>query len=138
MKGLIKLRQAAVALATPVFLGIAPVDAAQPTQIPLPESTNPNLGYKTVSAALTGVRSQPGIIFTTENGWLIATDEATYTIWSFAPQGYPAYPSVVKRQAIPKRTGSLIEMSVICEASKSDCDDLVRTFAQMNGLPLPQ
>ena len=73
-----------------------------------------------------------------ENGWLIATDEAAYTIWSFAPQGYPAYPAVVKRQVVPKGTGSVITMSVHCEASKSDCDDLVRTFSQMNGLPLPR
>ncbi len=28
-------------------------------------------------------------------------------------------------------------MDVLCEASKEDCDELVRTFARMNGLPLP-
>jgi hypothetical protein len=29
-------------------------------------------------------------------------------------------------------------MDVLCEASKEACDDLVRTFAKMNNLPLPQ
>jgi hypothetical protein len=127
----------ALAAAASVTIAVCPLSAAQPPQAPLPEAPA-NIGYETVAAALAGLRSRPGVIFTTENGWLIATDEAAYSIWSFAPQGYPAYPAVVKRQAIPKATGSLMAMSVICEASKTACDDLVRTFAQMNGLPLPQ
>ena len=125
-----------VAVSAVVIAG--PVEASQPIQTPLPEKPDSNIGYETVAAALAGLRSRPGMVFTTEKGWLIATEEAAYTIWSFAPQGYPAYPAVVKRQVIPKGTGSLIEMSVLCEASKSACDDLVRTFSQMNGLPLPQ
>jgi hypothetical protein len=135
---LIKLRQLAVVVAVSVVMIAGPVKANQPVQAPLPEKSDSNIGYETVAAALTGLRSRPGVVFTTENGWLIATEEAVYTIWSFAPQSYPSYPAVVKRQVIPKGTGSLIEMSVLCEASKSACDDLVRTFAQMNGLPLPQ
>jgi hypothetical protein len=87
---------------------------------------------------LADLRSHPNVVFTTENGWLIATNEAAYTIWSFAPQGYPAYPAVVKRQVIPQAVGSVIEMRVLCEASKEACDNLVRTFAEMNGLPLRQ
>lgn len=127
----------AVAAAASFTIAICPLSAAQAPQAPLPE-TPANIGYDTVAAALTGLRSRPGVVFTTEDGWLIATDEAAYSIWSFAPQGYPAYPAVVKRQAIPKGTGSVMAMSVVCEASKSACDDLVRTFSQMNGLPLQQ
>ena len=103
---------------------------------PLPEAPDSTIGYESVAAALLGLRARSGVVFTTENGWLIATDEAAYTIWSFAPQGYPAFPAVVKRQVIPKGTGSRIEMSVHCEASKEACDDLVRTFSEMNGFPL--
>jgi hypothetical protein len=44
----------------------------------------------------------------------------------------------VKRQVISRAVGSKIEMSVLCEASKRACDDLVRTFAAMNGLHLSQ
>jgi hypothetical protein len=96
------------------------------------------VGYDTVAEALAAVRSKSGVVFTTENGWLIATDEAAYTIWSFAPPGYPAYPAVVKRQVIAQGSGSQIKMTVLCEASKEACDDLVRTFANMNSLPLSQ
>jgi hypothetical protein len=120
-----------------VFTAIHPLQAAQPSQAPLPEASE-SVGYETVAAALADLRSNPNVVFTTENGWLIGTNEAAYTIWSFAPKGYPAYPAVVKRQVHPKGTGSQIEMAVLCEASKSACDELVRTFAQMNSLPLAQ
>lgn len=99
---------------------------AAPT--PLPEWNKDTIGYATVAEALAGLRKQPGITFNSENGWLIATDEATFSIWSFAPDGYPAYPAVVKRQAVEQGHGSVIHMSVLCEAPKAACDDLVRAF----------
>ena len=104
---------------------------------PLPESAS-SIEYESVADALTALRAKPGVVFTTENGWLVATDRAAYSIWSFAPKDYPAYPAVVKRWVIPQKVGSDIEMDVLCEASKEACDDLVRTFAKMNNLPLPQ
>jgi hypothetical protein len=104
----------------------------------LPEVPNSTIGYATVAAALADLRTRPGVVFTTENRWVIATDEAAYTIWSFAPQDYPAYPAVVKRWVIPQGTGSIMKMEVLCEASKAACDDLYRTFSRMNGFPLPQ
>jgi hypothetical protein len=103
---------------------------------PLPEAPESTVGYDTVEAALNALRSKPGVVFTTENGWTIATDEPALTIWSFAPAGHPSYPAVVKRQVIPEGAGSRMEMKVLCEASKDACDDLVRTFARMNGVPL--
>jgi len=134
----ISLRQIGLAGAAylTVLGGLA--NAATLSQAPLPEATESAIGYETVKDALTGLRSQPSVAFSTENGWLIATDEAAYTIWSFAPQGYPAYPAVVKRQVVAQGAGSAIHMNVLCEASKEACDDLVRTFAQMNGMPVGQ
>lgn len=111
--------------------------AAQSKSNPLPESESAS-EYDGVAQALKALRVKGGIQISMENGWLIATDERAYTIWSFAPEGYPAYPAVVKRQAIPRAGGSTVQMSVLCEASKEACDDLVRTFARMNGLPLPR
>jgi hypothetical protein len=102
----------------------------------LSEAAGPTIEYASTAAALEALRAKPGVVFTTENGWIIATDEAAYTIWSFAPADYPAYPAVVKRQVIPQGSGSRIEMSVHCEASKGACDQLVRTFAQINGVTL--
>ena len=137
MKHLAGLRALALAGAASLWLWSGSAKAAQAQQAPLPEGETSS-EYRTVSEALTALRAKPGVVFTTENGWLIATDEAAYSIWSFAPQGYAAYPAVVKRWVIPKQVGSEIRMDVLCEASKASCDDLVRTFAKMNGLPLPR
>jgi len=120
-----------------LFQATLPACASPSEQPPLPERPS-SVGYDTVAAALADLRSHPDVVFTTENGWLIATNEAAKTIWSFAPEGYPAYPAVVKRQAVPQAGGSIIQMNVLCEASKRACDNLVRTFAEMNGLPVPR
>jgi hypothetical protein len=112
--------------------------ATQPREKPLAEAAGPVIEYPSVAAALLGLHARRDVVFTMENGWTIATDEVRYTIWSFAPSDYPAYPAVVKRQVIPQGTGSSIEMSVQCEASKAACDDLVRIFSKMNGLELPK
>ena len=113
---------------------IASSVAGQPTNAPLPEASQSTVGYESVAEALEALRSQRGIVFTTEEGWLIATDEAAFTIWSFAPQDYRAYPAVVKRQVVARGSGSSIHMNILCEASKMACDDLVRDFAEMNGM----
>jgi hypothetical protein len=136
MKHFTGLRRLALAGAASLWMWSGSAKASQAQQAPLPEAQG-GMEYQTVSQALTALRVKPGVVFTTENGWLIATDEGAYSIWSFAPQGYAAYPAVVKRWVIPKRVGSEIQMDVLCEASKTACDDLVRTFAKMNGLPLP-
>jgi hypothetical protein len=121
------------------ILSHAAVAKPGPTdQAPLPEAAGPTIEYPSVAAALKALHVKAGVVFTTENGWTIATDEAAYTIWSFAPPTYPAYPAVVKRQAIARGSGSEIAMDVQCEASKEVCDDLVRTFVQMNRFGVPK
>lgn len=111
--------------------------AAQAAERSLGEATEAVIEYPSVADALKALHSKPDVVFTTVNGWTIATDEAAYTIWSFAPLTYPAYPAVVRRQVVAKGSSSLISMAVECEASKAACDELVRTFAQMNGFGLP-
>jgi len=109
--------------------------AATPVSVeaPLPEDANADVGYPTVNAALAGLHARSGVEFSTNNGWIVATDKATATIWSFPPPGNPAYPSAVKRQIVSDpRGGSSIEMTVHCEATKQACDDLVRSFEQLN------
>lgn len=112
--------------------------AAEADEAPLPESSEAVVEYPSVAAALVALRARPEVIFTIENGWIIATDEAAFTIWSFAPPSYPAYPAVVKRSVVSEGRGSSIRMDVHCEASKSACDNLMRTFSEMNGFELPQ
>ncbi len=122
------------------FCGVAGMLAAVPvmSQSPLPESEQRTIEYDSVASAAQALATKGGIEWREENGWAIAVDEEAFAIWSFSPPGYPAYPAVVKRQVVARGEGSSIEMNVLCEASKQDCDALVRVFADMNGLPLPE
>jgi len=112
-----------------------PVLSAQelPSSGPLPETTNSEVGYHTVAQALTSLRARHDVSVSTERGWTIITDEKNLTIWSFAPASHPAYPAVVRRVVRARPGGgSDINMSVLCEASKEACDQLVREFDAMN------
>jgi hypothetical protein len=84
-----------------------------------------------VAAALKALRSSPSLVFSTQNGWAIAVDEKARTIWSFAPSSSAAYPAVVKREIVQRGPMASVKTSVLCEAAKQPCDDLVRVFAEM-------
>jgi hypothetical protein len=96
---------------------------------PLPEVADSGIGYKTVSEALSDLTKRKNVEISNVRGWTIIADRANYTVWSFAPMSYPAYPAVVRR-TVTSRTGggSMINTSVLCEASKEACDQLVREF----------
>jgi hypothetical protein len=99
---------------------------------PLPESSA-SIGYPTVAAALRDLRSKPGVAFRSQNGFTIANDDAAHSIWVFSSEGQPAYPAAIKRQFVTDpQGGTSIDLSVLCEASKADCDDLVRTFEALD------
>jgi hypothetical protein len=104
-----------------------------PPSGPLPELEKTDIEYHSVAEALTSLKARPDVTISTERGWTIITDKKNLTIWSFAPDSYPAHPAVVKR-AFRDRPGggSDIDMSVLCEASKEACDQLVREFDAMN------
>lgn len=99
---------------------------------PLPEVPGSSVGYPTVAKAFEDLSSQPGIRRVIQNGWTVFDDETAHTIWSFAPQGSPPFPSVVKRQIVTEGTGVSIKMDVHCESTKSACDDLVVMFEKLN------
>jgi hypothetical protein len=107
-------------------------DARPAALRPLPEASGSQFGYPTVEAALAALHSKTGVTFTNQEGWTIVEDSATETFWSFPPPGNPAYPAAVKRQFIKKGGAVDLEMSVHCEATKQACDDLVRSFEQLN------
>lgn len=100
-------------------------------QVPLAEQPT-SIGYPTVSAALADLSSRPGVTMSEQAGWTVATDAPSRTLWSFAPVGHPAYPALVKRQILSTDHGVDMKMEVLCEADKGPCDDLVRTFQQLN------
>ena len=104
--------------------------AEDPT--PLPEANQSTIGYASIEAALAALRADPAVVERDQQGWLIFDDRPHYTLWSFSPQGHPAYPSVVKREIVRKDGSLYVAMNVKCEASKSACDQLVRDFQQLN------
>jgi hypothetical protein len=92
-------------------------------------SPNTAIGYKTVAQALASLRQMKGASFSVVRGWTIVTDESNLTVWSFAPKTDPSYPAVVKRMVSSTGTGSKVTMDVLCEASKTACNNLVREFS---------
>ncbi len=124
-------------LFAPVFslvtslLLVAPSMAAQPVGAHRAQPSDSEIGYETVAAALADLRTRPGVVFSTQNGWLIGVEEATRTLWSFAPRDYAAYPAVVRRQVIEREGAVQIDTRVLCEASRRACDDLVQTFSNL-------
>jgi hypothetical protein len=72
------------------------------------------------------------IRFSEANGWTIAEDLSHFAVWSFAPVGDPAYPSVVKRAALKEGSGVNMKTNVLCESTQSACDKLVRDFQELN------
>ena len=97
---------------------------------PLPEHTSSDVGYKTVAAALASLKATKDVSFSVVRGWTIVTDEAHLTVWSFAPKTDPSYPAVVKRMVTSTASGSKVTLSVLCEANKTSCDNLVREFSK--------
>jgi hypothetical protein len=91
------------------------------------------IGYPSVAAALADLHSKPEVIFREEGGWLIAEDRRHYTLWSFATEGDPAYPSAVKRTAVQESGGSVtMNMNILCESKQDACDRLVADFNELN------
>jgi hypothetical protein len=100
---------------------------------PLPEQQSSTIGYATPDAALAALHAKPSVEFSTQDGWTIASDPDTNTVWSFPPQRDPAYPAVVRRQMTIAPGGKVaVQMDVLCSATKAACDDLVRAFERMN------
>jgi hypothetical protein len=91
------------------------------------------IGYPSVAAALKDLHSKPEVIFREEGGWIIAEDRSHYTLWSFATEGDPAYPSAVKRTAVQESGGNVtMNMNILCEAKPDACDKLMANFNELN------
>jgi hypothetical protein len=91
-----------------------------------------SIEYPSVAAALKDLHSKPEVNFSEQNGWIIADDRSHFTVWTFAPQGDPAYPSAVKRTAVQQGKGITMDMKVQCESTQSACDKLVADFQALN------
>jgi len=91
-----------------------------------------SIGYPSVAAALKDLHSRPDVNFSEQNGWVIADDRSHFTVWTFAPEGDPAYPSLVKRTAVQTGAGVSMDMKVLCQSTQVACDKLVADFNTLN------
>ena len=101
---------------------------------PLPDTLGANIEFDTPASAKEAIMSRDGIETRMENGWTIVADSANLTIWSFAPEGEPTYPAVIKRWVVA--TGpqsSRAHMDILCGAEKPQCDALFDEMAYRNG-----
>jgi hypothetical protein len=123
-------------LALCLLASVAPVSSAElPAAGPLPEAGHRTIGYNSVQEALAALKAKPSAQIRQQQGWTIISDQETENVsalWSFSPEGYPAYPAAVKRITYEKDGGVYIEMKVLCQAAKESCDALVRDFQALN------
>lgn len=90
------------------------------------------VGYPTVAAALEALRARSDVKISVQGGWTIVDDRPANTFWSFTPAGHPAHPAAVKRAIVSKDGALFIDMTALCEASKSACDKLMAEFKELN------
>jgi hypothetical protein len=97
-----------------------------------------NLGYsgfnkegETVEETLARLIKDKSFSVYDHDGWTIASSNEG-VMYSFTPSSHPAYPAYVKRDVIERNGAIYIDMSVRCGASKKVCDDLVRSFQELN------
>jgi hypothetical protein len=113
----------------------ASTSAAEPEPIEETPGAAKTLGYPTVAAALEGLRAMANVTVTVTkpDGWVIAVEQESRAIWSFAPSAHYAYPAVVRRNVQQRPGGEVYVQTVaLCEADKLSCDKLIREFQKLN------
>lgn len=128
-----KFRLAALS-ATCALMSFLPLAHAQDTSLaPIPEVSRNSIEYSSVAEALDALHHRKDVQFSIVRGWTIVADPSHLTLWSFAPATDAAYPAAVMRVVRSNSGGgSYIDMSVLCEASKEACDNMVREFEALN------
>ena len=90
------------------------------------------IGYSSSAAALLALHAKSGVVFSARNGWTIAADAASYTVWSFAPIAHPAYPAAVKRQLVKTPGGISVKTDILCGGPQDACDKLPSDFRELD------
>lgn len=93
---------------------------------------NASIGYPSVAAALGALRARKDVKVSVQGGWTVVTEQDGLTLWSFTPEGHPAYPAAVRRQVVQKDGAWYVNMNALCEATKVACDKLMEDFKVLN------
>ena len=119
-----------------VILALAGAALAQPS--PEPAASAPaqaRIDYPTVAAARAALEALDGngAVVTHPDGWMIVNEPLAAAQWSFTPEGYHAYPAVVRRTVKRGAGGAAsVETAILCEASAEACARLRVEFENLN------
>ena len=123
------MRKPRSAIATTAFFLLAMPAFAQQTDKPGNPRTS-SVGYPSVATALAALQARKDVKTSIQDGWTVIQDGDT--LWSFTPAGHPAHPSVAKRTLVEKDGGYFIDMKILCQSTKSPCDQLAADFEKLN------
>ena len=86
------------------------------------------IGYESVTAAYKNLTDMPDASIERINGWTIveigASGKQGHTTWSFVPVRHPAYPALVRRDAVLSHGEPAVATRLLCESSRPACDAL--------------
>jgi len=95
--------------------------------------TKKGIGYDSVFDAQSRESAKKGAVVGIDRmGWMTITNPATHTLWSFAPENTPVYPSAVRRVIVEKDGKVSIAMDVLCQGERKECDGMVQSFQDLN------
>jgi len=96
------------------------------------QSSGSGIGYPSPLAAMQALRARPDVEFSVQNGWIIASDRANMTVWSFSPTGDPTFPTAVKRQVVQSAGEIYVDTNILCDGTQAACDALSAQFKALN------
>jgi len=86
------------------------------------------VGHASVAEAYDALRAKPGVTFSKNADWTVATD-TDGALWSFTPSNHPAHPSVGRRRLLRHSDGGwFVETRILCQAEKAACDKLYADY----------
>jgi len=93
-----------------------------------------SIGYPTVVDALIAAQKGMDAESRMERGWtIVETRERGIPVhWFFTHKGHPAHPAAIKRTMNSKEGAWDIDMAVLCEGPKAECDKLTEEFRLIN------
>ena len=119
-------------LRTCLAIAVAALTATAAAAQPADDKPPSGIGFPSVAATLDALRTKPGAEMMQQDGWTVVSEPAERTMWSFTPPSHPAHPGVVRRTILETDDGIAVQMSILCEATKSACDGLLKDFTDLN------
>ncbi len=116
-------RQAATLLAVMIMVV---ADAPAETAVGKRANGSSGIGYASVAAARSALTALPRAEVRVDDGWTVITDGAVgpQTTWTFAPPAHPAYPVLIRRDAVMKQGQPTLVTHFLCEGRRAACETL--------------